>query len=185
MKNRCFPVAVCALLFTALSALADAPIRQGDTFELKIGGVPAPEVVAISASYTVDGDGYLNLPYINKVRVAGLTPGEIQNAVERTYMDRGIFTRPTITVNIAAQTRLVTVGGEVNNKGRVPYTADMTVMSAIGAAGDFTIYANQAKVRLIRGNSVHEVNCKKIRSNPSLDEKVLPGDNIQVPQALF
>ena len=61
----------------------------------------------------------------------------------------------------------------------------MTLMSAISAAGDFTIYADQGKVRLARGDKVTVYNCKKIRSHPSEDVKVLPGDTIYVPEALF
>ena len=61
----------------------------------------------------------------------------------------------------------------------------MTIMSAIGAAGDFSIYANQAKVQLIRGDKVTIINCKHIRSHPAEDVKILPGDNIQVPQTMF
>ena len=164
---------------------SDAPLRPGDTLELKMGGVPPDDSSLISSSYTIDGEGCLNLAYVGKVQVAGLTPSQIQSAVERSYVEKGIFTHPTVSLNISPQSRLITVGGEVNSKGRVPYTPDMTIMSAIGAAGDFTIFADQAHVRLIRGNNVEVLNCKKIRSNPSLDKKVLPGDNIQVPQGFF
>lgn len=181
MKKFCLLVA-SALLNVSVACAGDALLRAGDSFDLKIGGIPGDEAAKIAGSYTIDGEGLINLAYIGKVQAAGLTPSGVQSKVEHTYTGSGIFTHPTVTLNIAPASRLVTVGGEVNSKGRIPYTADMTVMSAIGAAGDFTIFANQAKVRLIRGNSVKEINCKKIRSNPSLDEKVLPGDNIQVPQ---
>lgn len=181
MKKFCSLVAF--ILLGASTGLAgDALLRVGDTFDLRIGGVPAEDAGKIAGTYTIDDEGCVNLAYIGKVQAVGLTPSSIQSKIEHTYTGGGIFTHPTITLNIAPTSRLVTVGGEVNSKGRIPYTADMTVMSAIGAAGDFTIFANQAKVRLIRGNSVQEINCKKIRSNPSLDIRVLPGDNIQVPQ---
>ncbi len=185
MKTSFLLAAAVVLMVPGMYAQPDAPMRPGDTFELKIGGIPADDAQLIAGSYTIDGDGLVNLTYIGKVRAGGITPSEIQANVEHSYVSNGIFTHPTVSLNIAPTSRLVSVGGEVNTKGRVPYTPDMTVMSAIAAAGDFTIYANQSHVRLIRGNNVKEVNCKKIRSNPSLDEKVLPGDNIQVPQAFF
>ena len=185
MKIVLSTLLVTLVCFQLAAGSPDAPLRPGDTFELKIGGVPSDDSSLISSSYTIDGEGYLNLAYVGKVQAAGLTPSQVQSAVERAYVDKGVFTHPTVSLNIAAQSRLVTVGGEVNSKGRVPYTPDMTVMSAVGAAGDFTIFADQAHVRLIRGSKVEVLNCKKIRSNPSLDQRVLPGDNIQVPQALF
>ena len=181
MKKFCLLV-VFFLWGASVGFAQDALLRKGDSFDLKIGGVPSEEASKIAGSYTIDGEGCLNLAYIGKVNAAGLTPSAIQSKIEHAYSGEGIFTHPTVTLSIAPASRLVTVGGEVNSKGRIPYTSDMTVMSAIGAAGDFTIFANQGKVRLIRGNNVQEINCKKIRSNPSLDVKVLPGDNIQVPQ---
>lgn len=178
---------LCAAVFAAsiITARADAPLRKGDQFNLRIGGVPGDQMSLISSDYTVDGEGCINLSYINKVQVEGKTASEIQSVVERTYIDRGIFTHPTVTVSVAASTRLITVGGEVNNKTRIPYTPDMTIMSAIGAAGDFTIYARRNKVQLIRGDKVTIVNCDHIRTHPSEDIKVLPGDNIQVPQTMW
>lgn len=184
MRITCLLSLALTLLTSALHA-GDAVFRPGDSFDLKIAGVPGDDSAKISGPYTIDGDGCINLAYIGKVQAASRTPAEVQSATEHAYVNGGIFTHPTVSLNITPQSRLVTVGGEVNSKGRIPYTPDMTVMTAIGAAGDFTIYANQGKVRLIRGSNVQEINCKKIRSNPSLDVKVLPGDNIQVPQTMF
>ena len=68
---------------------------------------------------------------------------------------------------------------------RVAYTPDMTVMSAINAAGDFTDYADQKKVHLTRDGKVTYVNCKRARADPSEDPKVLPGDQIQVGESFW
>ena len=184
MKLRfwCLALLVCGFCATAF---ADATLRPGDTFDLRIGGVPSDEMSAISSSYTLDGEGNLNLPYLGKMQVSGMNAGQIQTAVERAYTERGIFTHPTITLTISPSARFVNVGGQVKSPSRVPYTPDMTVFSAINAAGDFTEFAAQTKVRLMRGDKVIVINCKKIRSDPSQDVKVLPGDAIQVPEAFF
>lgn len=178
---------LCAAVFalSVVSVRADAPLRKGDQFDLRIGGVPSEEMSAITSSYTIDGEGCLNLPYINKVQVEGKTPSQVQSVIEQAYVERGIFTHPTITVSIAANARQVTVGGEVNNKGRITYTPDMTLMSAIGAAGDFSVYADQKHVHLIRGDTTQTFDCKRIRAHPGEDIKILPSDNIQVPQSWY
>lgn len=178
---------LCAAFFalSIVSARADAPLRKGDQFDLRIGGVPPDEMSAIASSYTIDGEGCLNLPYINKVQVEGKTPSEVQSVIERTYIERGIFTHPTVTVSIAPTARQITVSGEVNNKGRIGYTPDMTIMTAIGAAGDFSVYAKQTAVQLTHDGKVTVVNCKHIRSHPAEDVKVFPGDMIQVPQSWY
>jgi protein involved in polysaccharide export with SLBB domain len=73
----------------------------------------------------------------------------------------------------------------VKTPQRVPYTADLTVLSSIDVAGGFSPYADQRKVRLLRGSRVMMVDVKKIRANPGHDIAVEPGDQIEVPQSLF
>ena len=173
-----------SLLFTH-SVFADAQLRPGDSFDLRIGGVPADEISTVNGAYTIDGDGYLNMPYIGKVAVGGMTTGQATSTIERIYRSKDIYTNPTITLTIAATGRFVNVGGAVKSPQRVPYTPDMTVLSAINAAGDFHEFANQSKVLLLRDGKTTTVNCKEIRRNPSLDPGVRQGDQIQVPEKWF
>ena len=181
-----FCLSVLAVLTLSVSsALADAVLRSGDSFELRIGGVPPDDVATISSNYTVDGEGYLNLPYIGKILVARMTASSIQSTIERAYVSQGIFTHPTVTLNIAATARFVNVGGQVRSPGRIPFTEDMTVLSAINAAGDFTEYAKASDVWLTRDGKVMHVNCKNARRNPASDVKVLPGDQIQVQESFW
>jgi protein involved in polysaccharide export with SLBB domain len=55
-------------------AFGQATLRVGDPLDIKIGGVPAEEQAQINNTYTVDANGSINLPYINKVKAEGLTP---------------------------------------------------------------------------------------------------------------
>lgn len=186
MKKGMF-AAVIALVFAAGSVRAqDALLRPGDAFDLRISGVPVDDQSTISGSYTIDGQGYFNLSYIGKIKGGGRTASEVQSAVEHTYIEQGIFTHPTIALNIAPTARFVNVGGPgVKGGVRIPYTSDMTILSAITAAGDFNEFADQRHVRLIRGGKVTVIDCKKLRQDPSKDMNVLPGDNIQVPETMF
>ena len=160
-------------------------MRVGDSFDLRIGGVPSDDSAAISQNYTIDGEGCLNISYLGKMHIAGMTTSQIQSMVERAYVDRGIFTHPTITLSVQSAPRFVNVSGAVKNPSRIPFTPDMTLMSAINAANDFNDYADQKHVRLTHGGSVKGINCKKLRQYPSEDPKIEPGDSIQVPESLF
>ena len=173
----------CAAMTSLLKA--DDVLRPGDSFELRLSGVPGTESGQVSGTYTLDGSGNLNLPFIGKLAASNMTASQIQAAAERTYVNQGIYTHPTITITVAATARFVSVGGQVKSPQRVPYTPDMTVMSAINAAGDFNEFADQKRVRLTRGKQVTVVNCKAIRSDPNQDLKVSPGDQIQVPQTVW
>jgi protein involved in polysaccharide export with SLBB domain len=179
--------AFCVLGFVVLSnyAWADAVLRSGDTIELKLGGVPVAEQASVTGQYTIDGEGGINMPYIGKVRIGGLTPNAAQSAIQDTYRSRGIYTNPNIVITMQALSRFVNVGGEVKTPQRVPFTPDLTVLASINAAGGFSPYADERKVRLLRGNDVSVIDVKKIRANPSLDIQLQPGDRVEVPQSLF
>ena len=100
MKRICYAVVLVLFALSVSSALADATLRAGDSFELRIGGVPSDDQATISSNYTVDGEGYLNLPYIGKIQVAQMTVSAIQSNIEHKYVAQGIFTHPTITLNV-------------------------------------------------------------------------------------
>jgi len=171
-----------ALMFAACGVYAQAPVRTGDPVELRLSGVPAEEVTTFNGSYTVDEQGMINVQYIGQVKVGGLLPNQIQELIQNRLIEEKIFLHPTITVS-QSQARFVDVAGEVRSPQRVGYTPDMTLQSALNAAGWFSDFADQKHIRLVRDNKTTFYNMKQIRENPALDPKVLPGDKIVVPQS--
>jgi polysaccharide export outer membrane protein len=185
-KAACSLAAAAVLLAAPASALAmDVTFRVGDTMELRIGGVPSEETQLITGTYTVDGEGFINLPHVGKVRAAGLSQAELQRGVEAAYRGGEIYTNPSITITVPNVARFVNVSGDVRQPRRVEYTTDLTVLGAISAAGGFTDYADQRKVRLLRGKEVRMIDVKAVRANPALDIALLPGDQIEVPQSFW
>ncbi|MBA3962837.1 MAG: polysaccharide biosynthesis/export family protein [Chthoniobacterales bacterium] len=176
-----------ALVFVALTTtgLADSVLRSGDPVDLKISGVPAEEQTQVNNVYTVDANGMVNMPYINKVHAGGLTPAQLASAIEGGYRSARIFTNPTITIVMQPQTRFVNVGGSVRSPMRVPYTEDMTLLVAINASGGFNDFADQKHVRLLRGNEAKVYDVRQFRRDPGLDPHLQPGDRIEVPQSFF
>jgi protein involved in polysaccharide export with SLBB domain len=172
-------------LHAVRASASDAVFRSGDTIELRIGGVPAEETQLVTGAYTIDDEGFINLPHVGKIRAAGLSQAALQRSVESAYRSGEIYTRPTITVTVPVTQRFVNVSGDVRQPRRVEYTSDLTVLGAISAAGGFTEYADQRKVRLMRGGRVQIVDIKAVRSNPALDIRLLPGDQIEVPQSFW
>ena len=170
---------------TVVSAVAqDAPLRPGDTIELRLGGVPTSDVSQVTGSYVVDNQGFINLAYINKISIGGKTAAQAADSIESAYKGAQIYTNPTVTISTMVG-RFVNVGGEVRSPSRIPFTPDLTLMSAINAAGGPTEFANPKKVRLIRGKEVMVIDTRKILSDPSLDLPVKPGDQIFIEQSIF
>jgi polysaccharide export outer membrane protein len=176
---------VAALAFVVPAFAQDAVLREGDQIEIRLGGVPSEEVSQVTGVYTVDGDGFINMPHIGKVRAAGATQSQLQGAIESTYKSQQIYTNPSITLAVPNSARFVDVGGDVRAQQRVPFTADLTVLGAITAAGGFTEYANQSQVKLLRDGKVIMINIKDVRKDPSKDLKLKPGDKIQVSQSFW
>lgn len=169
----------------ASGAFAQATLRVGDPVEIKVGGVPNEEQMQVNNTYTVDANGSVNLPYINKVKAAGLTPAQLAQSIEQTYRASKIYTNPTITILMQPTSRFVNVGGAVRAPARVPFTEDITLLAAINAAGGFNDFADQKRVRLMRGNEVKVYDVRQSRRDPSLDVKLRPGDRVEVPQTFF
>lgn len=179
-----FPFAfLCLALVPAV--LADAVLRTGDPVDMKISGVPAEEQAQVNNVYTVDAAGMLNMPYINKVKAAGLTPAELANSIEGGYRSAGIYTNPTITIVMAPQARFVNVGGAVRAPNRIPFTEDMTLLTAINASGGFNDFADQKRVRLLRSSEAKIYDVRQFRRDPGLDPRLQPGDRVEVPQSFF
>ncbi len=166
-------------------AAQDAVIRAGDSVGIRIGGVPMEESSQISGSYQVDGQGFINLTYIGRMVAAGKTQAQLQAEIENKYRLDEIFAKPTIIVSMSEQARFVNVGGDVRSPGRVSYTPDLTVLTAINASGGFTEYADQKKVRLLRDGKVIMINVPEIRKDPTKDIPLKPGDSIEVPQSFW
>jgi len=181
--KACFLV---VFLFVVLPAFAqDAVLRSGDVVEIRLGGVPPEEVSQVTGQYPVDGQGFVNLPHIGKIKAADVSQADLQSAIENAYRSQQIYTNPTITVNVPTTARFVNVGGDVKSPRRVEFTPDLTILSAITACGGFTDYAAQKKVQLLRDGKRTVVDITEIRRDPSKDIRLKPGDSIEVPQSFW
>jgi polysaccharide export outer membrane protein len=155
-----------------------ATFRAGDSFELRLTGMPSDAAQEYSQPFTIGGDGYLTIPLVGPIRAAGLTQSQLERAIERKLVEGEIFRFPTALINVAAQARFVTVGGAVRNPNRFPWSSDLTLLTAISGAGGGGDFAGD-KVELIRGGKVAVYSTKKIRKDPSLDPRLLPGDRLE------
>ena len=99
------------------------------------------------SGYNVDADGFIEIPYVGRVKVAGRTLAEIKielDEIFKKYVSDG-----AITVRMV--NNFVSIIGEVGAPGRYPLTKDrLNVFEALSLAGDLNDYSNRQKVQLIR-----------------------------------
>lgn len=98
-------------------------------------------------SYTIDKEGYIDLPIVEKIKVKGLSISKIKEALNEAYKPYLKFASTSVKL---ANSR-ITIMGEVNNPGiHYLYNDQNTILDAISMAGDFTDFGNRKKVKLIR-----------------------------------
>lgn len=166
----------------SIRANPSAVLRNNDSFELQIGGVPLEYALEFRLPYTVGDDGNVQVPLIGSVRASGLTISQFAAAVTKKLQDDKIFTFPTVTVNLVPQSRFVTVGGAVRAPQAVPWSQDLTLSSAIMRAGGATEFGNMKRVRISRGGEVRFFNLKIADKDPNQNPKLLPSDEVTVAE---
>ena len=98
-------------------------------------------------SYLVDSDGNIEFPVLGTVHVAGLTR---QQLTEKLKKEIAAYVQDPI-VNIKLINFQVTVLGEVNQPGTYTVPDErLSLIKAIGLAGDLTIYGRRDNVMILR-----------------------------------
>ncbi|MGA0332728.1 MAG: polysaccharide biosynthesis/export family protein, partial [Kiritimatiellia bacterium] len=90
-----------------------------------------------------------------------------------------------VTVRVVVPNTFYFIGGEVRQPGRFPMVGRVTLSQAVVAAGNFTEWANERQVILVRNNERVMINFRKIKENPNLDVELLAGDVITVERSTF
>jgi len=104
-------------------------------------------------NYLVDPDGNITFPVLGKLHVAGMTPREVADMIDKRL--RPDIEDPIITVELA--NFKVSILGEVNRPGIVSANSErFSILDAIARAGDLSPYALRDNILLIR-----ETNGKK------------------------
>lgn len=98
--------------------------------------------------YTIDENGNIDMLGIGRIAIGGLTRAEAAAKIQSTFRN-GILNDAVVTV--AAYNRFITVIGDVSSPGLKEIQRDnMTILEAIGAAGDLNITARRDRIKVVR-----------------------------------
>lgn len=153
-------------------------LRPGDSVIVVLRTVQSEQFEMV-----VDENGDIKLPYIGAVRAAGRTAREVEDQIQKLYIDGKIYR--FITVNVLVPTRSYFVRGEVRNPGRFPLMGSVRLLQAIAAAGGFTDFADISDIRLTRGDRTYRLNGREIERNPEKDIEIEAGDTIVVKRTWY
>ena len=117
-------------------------------------------------AYTVAQDGTIQFPVLGPIVVKGLSREEIQKKIAEELISKDLLKDPLVTVNMLDLTFMVM--GEVKSPGRYGYDHDfLTLLDAIGRAGDLTIYGKRENVLVTRVVDGKQMNYRVDLTNSS------------------
>ncbi len=99
--------------------------------------------------YTVDKAGDIDFPQVGEIHVAGMTRSELAGYIKHELISKELIKDPVVIVEFINTG--ITIAGEVANPGRYEINLDrLTLLEALGMAGDLTIHGQRDNVLVVR-----------------------------------
>lgn len=139
------PGDILAISVTADDVRATVPFNQVSPYQGGGGAIQATN--PFIPTYAIDANGDIDFPKIGKVKLAGKTRTQamdfLRQEIGRFIVDPGI--------SMVVRNFRVTVLGEVKSPGTFTIENDrLTILEALGMAGDMTMYGQRNNVLVIR-----------------------------------
>jgi len=160
----------------------DYLIGEGDVLQVSVWGEPTASVPVA----TVRTDGKISMPLIKEVKVAGLTPSQVEKNIQEQLGK--IIRSPDVTVIVAQiNSKKIYLTGAVKREGPLKFTYRMTVLQAISEAGGLTDYAKRKEIYVLHTENGRQYklpfNYIAVLKGEHMEQNILlsPGDTIVVP----
>lgn len=183
-----YRVSPFAQYFAAAKPVPTQIIGIGDQlsitlFEAGQGGLFASENGArVTLTVGVASDGAVTVPYAGRIRAAGSTAAQVEQAIVRGLEGKAIQPQAVVLI----QTNLsqtVVVSGDVSGAGRIPLTPNGDrVLDIVARSGGIRAPAHQVRVQLVRNGRIASASYLKLMDYPSENVYVQPNDQIFVLQ---
>jgi len=132
--------------FLAQGAGANGQANMGNFMQQGAGG-GGTNSLELFSGYFVDQAGYIDFPVIGRIKVGGLT----LDVAHDTIRNRILPHVSDVVVSLRFLNLKITVLGEVARPGLVRLSNKrVTILEAIGMAGDLTPYADRTDILLVR-----------------------------------
>jgi polysaccharide biosynthesis/export protein len=103
-----------------------------------------------TAGFLVDQNGNIEYPRLGTIHAEGLNKEQLSNAIKEKLKDQ--LTQPSVIVRFVNYK--ITVLGEVRSPGTFTLPTDkVTILEALGLAGDITDFGKRASVKILRENN--------------------------------
>ncbi len=105
----------------------------------------------LSQTVTVGPDGFVSLPLLSDIHVAGMTPNDLAQTLSAKLSN--YIMNPQVTVSVVdIRSRQVYVLGQVGKPGGYPLVGPINVLQLIAQAGGLSTYANRKGITILRAS---------------------------------
>ncbi len=99
--------------------------------------------------YTIRPDGKINIPLIGEIKAVGLTPMELQEAINKAALSQ--LKTPRCTVNVTAvHSKRIYFDGDGIATGAMDLVIPTRLLEAISAKGGFKDFADKKHIKILR-----------------------------------
>lgn len=137
-------------LYIKLTSLEESTMtdfNQGAGNNMQGGGGNAPAAMLYLTGYMVDEQGFIALPILGKLKVAGMSVNQVKEMIDGKLKD--YVKDPSVTVKLVNYR--VTVLGEVARPGvQYVFEEKWTLLQALSNAGNPTDFADLKRIKFVR-----------------------------------
>ena len=172
-----------APMVTAAPAQQEYHIGVADVLDIVVFNEPD----ASRPGVTVDSDGTIDVPYIGRVKVLGMTARDTEGAIKER-LSKGFLVNPTVSVTVVKYlSKTVSVQGYVRAPGQYILQGNVSLTSVLAQAGSMTPDAGSYVIisrRSAKGETEQtRVTRRDIESGRAQDVLLKDGDTVLVPKA--
>ncbi|MBO6504454.1 MAG: sugar transferase [Kordiimonadaceae bacterium] len=163
------------------NSVAQDPIYRvgsGDLLAINVFGEEGLNDLRVS----VDGEGYIQVPFLERVAVAGRSVAEIQGTLKEGFARQ--FRNPWVVVDVAQhRSRPVYLVGQFNKPGVVYLQGPTNLLQAVSMASGMSDNAHLSGARLWRGGEIAAVDMNALLVDGRAAHNIYleSGDTIVVP----
>ena len=174
--------------FPEIASTQTANQTQGD---YRIGAGDVLDIVVwrnqeLTMSVPVRPDGWISLPLVNDVRVAGLTPMQLRETLSEKLEE--FISTPNVSVIVTqANSFKVSILGNIRSPGRYQLDGPTTVLDLLAMAGGFVEFSSAEEIYILRPRTetykriTFKYSVATHAGGKSVNIPLKPGDFIIVP----
>ncbi len=136
-----------------------------------------------STGYLINNDGNIEIPLLSPIKALGLTKAQLKEAILKEISDKRLLLDPIVDIRLLNYE--ITILGEVAKPNTISVPSEkISLLKALGMAGDITAFGNKETVMVIRESegkkSVTRVNLRSSNFLQSPFYYLQPNDVVYV-----